>query len=226
MEPPAPADIGKLIQDLKAPDAAARRAAAERLGQSTLVEIRVLTALNEAVTGDDDQLVQRAAADAYRTLTQRQKEAAAGSPPATTPSVGPHTYTDTASRYMGYGLAAVTAVAGLFVLLRGSVPLVGLLLWGVAAWLAYGMSALSLTLSESGLEYHNSLTTITASWDQVVVIVQLRGRYGPYECLVLANGGQTIPLSEFGGQDWRDGDLGEDLKRWAPRLLKSDLTSA
>jgi len=142
--------------------------------------------------------------------------------PVASPSPGPHTYKQQNGGVL-YGAAVVFAVIGLATALYLGAGVPGLftllVCWGVAIWMAANTNTLALTLSEGGLEYRNLSGTRRISWAEVLCVLPVSSRYGVADFLRMTNG-QTIPLSQFGGVDWRHGPIGQDLQAWAPHLLK------
>ncbi len=87
---------------------------------------------------------------------------------------------------------------------------------------AYIAAVTRLSVSASGLDYQGPLGSVHADWDQLAEIKQVRGgRYegGLADDLVLANTRQRITLGSFAA-NWRDSQLGADLRKHAPHLFK------
>ena len=72
MAQPVPANVEKLLHDLRAKEPYIRKTAAEELGKLSTADERVLSALNNVITTDDNKYVKRAAADTYFVLTGKR----------------------------------------------------------------------------------------------------------------------------------------------------------
>ena len=86
---------------------------------------------------------------------------------------------------------------------------------GALVGLLIGRTVFRLTLDAWGVHY----LSLGVPWDRVGQIQ--RGWWGfTREDVVLLHGGlrRRVPVSLF-DPAWRTGDIGEDLRRWCPRLL-------
>ncbi len=136
----------------------------------------------------------------------------------------PHVYQPGSSTVvMIYLMAGLLFVIGLFMLSSPRGALAILIFWGAGAFAAsqaYATSVQRLSLTTQGLEYRDWTGTTKADWEDVKGIVMVDARRGRVPNLTLANSNAQVPLVMFGGGDWRDGPLGQDLQAWAPRLLQ------
>src|SRR4051812_7856671 len=71
------AAIEKLIVDLKDSDARVRRVAADELGRANVVDDRILAALNDVVSTENNKSARDSAAHAYLIIAQRPAPASA-----------------------------------------------------------------------------------------------------------------------------------------------------
>lgn len=131
------------------------------------------------------------------------------------------------NRAVIYVMAGLFAILGLIVLFNPQVAGLGLLPLAVAGYMVWVAAMKRLSLSARGLEYREFTGTTVASWAEVTGIVMWTTSYtsrgAPIDrvpALALANSGKKIPLPYFGGLDWNNGPLGQDLRTWAPRLLQ------
>lgn len=93
-----------------------------------------------------------------------------------------------------------------------------------------------IVVSRDGIEYHGGLYIISTSWDNVVRIGQIPSAFGMTEGLVLREPAMhasnwlcwlvrmnridhVIPLASFMWW-WRDTELGDDIRRYAPHLFE------
>lgn len=90
--------------------------------------------------------------------------------------------------------------------------------------------SISLTVTPDHIVYYSPLYTLTTRWDNVEAItpppgvlwsrgecLQLRwpGELSQDAKIVQSNLAQYIPVGQF-AHDWRDSDLGKDIRRYAP----------
>ena len=132
--------------------------------------------------------------------------------------VQPHVYPP-AARLSILAVAGVLVAIGLCALAIPRAAFSTLVFGGAGGLVAYATARKRLVVAARGLEYRDWLGTTAVTWNEVIGIVRVSTRFGSHSALALANGRAAISLAEFGGAEWRDSPLGQDLRRWAPRLM-------
>ncbi len=114
------------------------------------------------------------------------------------------------------------AAAGVFTGSLATVVAASIFPLVLAALFVYLTQRTSLVISPDGAEYRVSAYRVRASWSDIERIGRgLEGTSAQADVLITRDG-RKLPLSIF-DSNWRRGQLGEELRRYAPHLFPEDI---
>lgn len=140
-------------------------------------------------------------------------------------------------RFMGIGWLFIGLGSLNLVFNPGSGPIVGtLVMWACGLMMLRWAYYARLRISAAGVECGYELYHYATSWDNIerIEAAPIGPRGAPMDCLVLRQpGGEVaglltlhateemrtrIPLGVYSDQ-WREGEIGQEIQRYAPRLM-------